>query len=205
MVASNFIKILILYTNMIVDFFTTLPSWVKIFLLSIIPMGERTSIPVGIVIYKMDPILVLFISVLGNITAVFLILILLGFISSYLSKKSYLFNRFFAWLFTKTRDKHYDLIERYGIYALAVFVAVPLPFTGGWTGSLIAFVFGVPFWQAFLSIGIGILIAGSLILLVVQAGVALSAYFGWQALIGVAVAFWVGTLIYRQFNKLKQV
>jgi len=130
-----------------------LPYWVKVFLLSMTPFGElRASVPIGLVVYGMNPVSVFFISVLGNIVAVLLILIFLGFISSYLARKSYLFNRFFAWLFTRTRDKHYDIIERYGIYALAVFVAIPLPLTGGWTGALIAFVFGIPFWQAFLSI-----------------------------------------------------
>ncbi|OHA70312.1 MAG: hypothetical protein A3H01_00785 [Candidatus Wildermuthbacteria bacterium RIFCSPLOWO2_12_FULL_40_9] len=187
---------------MSIDFFTALPAWVKVFLLSMTPFGElRASVPIGLVVYKMNPVSVFFVSVMGNITAVLLILIFLGFISSYLARKSYLFNRFFAWLFTKTRDKHYDIIERYGIYALAVFVAIPLPFTGGWTGALIAFVFGIPFWQAFLSISIGVLVAGLLVLFVVQAGVALSAYFGWQALIGVAIVFWVGTLIYKQISK----
>ena len=189
-----------------IDFFVALPAWIKVFFLSMMPFGElRASIPVGIAVYKMDPALVFFVSVLGNITAVLLILIFLGFISRYLSRKSYLFNRFFAWLFTRTKDKHYAIIEKYGIYALAVFVAVPLPFTGGWTGALIAFVFGIPFWQSFLSIAAGVLIAGLLVVFIVQAGVALSVYFGWQALIGVAVVFWIGTLLYKQFNKVKQI
>ncbi len=189
-----------------IDFFIALPVWIKVFLLSMTPFGElRASIPVGIAIYKMDPASVFFISVLGNIVAVLLVLMFLGFISTYLSRKSYLFNRFFAWLFTRTKDKHYAIIEKYGIYALAIFVAIPLPFTGGWTGVLIAFVFGIPFWQAFLSIGVGILIAGLLVLFVVQAGVALSAYFGWQALIGIAVVFWVGTLIFKQLNKNNKI
>ena len=178
---------------------------IKLFLISMTPIGElRVSIPIGIAVYKLNPVLVYFVSVLGNIFAVLLVLVSLGVISNFLSKRFYFFNRFFAWLFSKTRNDHALKIEKYGIYALPIFVAVPLPFTGGWTGALIAFVFGMPFWTSFPLISLGILIAGLLVLLISQAGVTLNTYFGWQVLIGLLIIFLVGLFIYKKM-KLREL
>jgi len=44
-----------------------------------------------------------------------------------------------------------------------LFVAVPLPFTGAWTGSIAAFLFGIEFRKALLSIVSGVIIAGAIV------------------------------------------
>ena len=136
----------------------------RVAFLSALPLTElRGAIPLALAIYKMPVFQAYIFAVLGNIVpAVFLLLYLKPF-SEYLCQWS-LFNKFFQWLFKRTR-RHEEKYEKYGAIFLLFFVAVPLPLTGAWTGSVAAFVFGVRFWYAFPVIVGGILIAGILVTL----------------------------------------
>lgn len=111
----------------------------------------------------MEPLRALLISFLGNIVPVFFILLLLGQVSEFLSQKSVFFKGFFTKLFEKTRRKNSDSFEKWGALALVIFVAIPLPMTGGWSGAVAAFVFGVPFRKAFASVSLGVFIAGVIV------------------------------------------
>lgn len=168
----------------------------KVFLWAMTPLGElRAAIPIGLTFYKMSGILVYFLAVLGNIFVVLLLFLFLGSFAKWSSKKVYFFNRFFAWFFSQTRKNHTDKVRKYGLYFLPFFVAVPLPGTGGWTASFIAFVFGMPFKKAFVLISLGVLAAGLIVLVLTKAGIALEKNFGWQALLGAllisAFIFWL--------------
>jgi uncharacterized membrane protein len=176
-------------------------TFVKIFLMAMTPIGElRLAIPVGLSLYQLDIFTVYLISVLGNITAVFIILTMLGFVSEKLSKHFYFFNRFFDFLFSKTRKNHSLKVKKYGVYALIAFVAIPLPVTGGWTASLIAFVFDIPFKKAFPAIAVGILIAGVIVSFISNAGIMLHEYFGWGTLIGIILMLVVVNFIYSKIK-----
>lgn len=171
----------------------------KIFFLAMTPVGElRAAIPVGLIGYKIDVLTVYLISVLGNIFAVFLILAFLGSFSRWASKNISFFNRFFTWLFSRTRENHSSKVEKYGLWLLPLFVAIPLPVTGGWTGSLIAFVFNIPFKKAFPLISLGIMIAGLIVLLLVEAGIVLEKNFGWQILAGTLLIFLLSCWLYKK-------
>lgn len=170
---------------------------IKTFLLSMTPVGElRVAIPIALTFYKMSPILAYLISVAGNILAVFLILVFLGDFSKWLSKHFIFFEKFFNFLFEKTRREHSVNVEKYGLLALLLFVAIPLPITGGWTASLMAFVFNLPFKKAFPVISIGVMIAGAIVLLVSNAGILINDFFGWQVLLGIAFTGIIGYLLY---------
>jgi LPXTG-motif cell wall-anchored protein len=165
-------------------------------LLAMTPIGElRLAIPIGLTVYNLSPLVAYFVSVSGNILAVFLILVFLGAFSRWSSRKISFFNSFWNWLFSKTRENHFQSVNKYGLYVLPLFVAIPLPITGGWTASLIAFVFGMPFKKAFPLISFGVLIAGIIVLFLTRAGIVLEKNFGWQALIGLlfvsGVSYWL--------------
>lgn len=64
----------------------------------------------------------------------------------------------------KRVDKVRDRMDRWGYLALMLFVAVPLPITGAWSGSLVAWILGLNRWKSFLAISAGIVIAGLLVL-----------------------------------------
>ncbi len=139
----------------------------KVFLLAMTPFGElRAAIPVGIEVYNLPLWSTYLWSVLGNLVPVVIILKGLKFISEYLSHKVYFFNRFFAWFFERTRNNHAQKVEKWKEIALLLLVAIPLPFTGAWTGSLVAFVFGFSFKRAFPLIAIGVISAGIIVALI---------------------------------------
>ena len=172
-----------------------------IFLLAMTPIGElRLAIPIGLTVYNLNPLVVYFVSVSGNILAVFLILVFLGAFSRWSSRKIYFFNRFWSWLFSKTRKNHLKNVSKYGVYILPFFVAIPLPITGGWTASLVAFVFGMPFKKAFPLISAGVLVAGLIVLFLTRTGIVIEKNFGWQILIGLIL---FSTLSYWLYKKRK--
>lgn len=73
-------------------------------------------------------------------------------------------DRFFEWLFARTRRKGEVRMRKYGIFVgLMLFVAVPLPVTGAWTGCAAAFLFGVKFRYSLLAVMLGVLIAGLIV------------------------------------------
>jgi uncharacterized membrane protein len=102
-------------------------------------------------------------AVIGNIVPVIPLLLLLESVSSAFRRYP-VFDRFFAWLFERTR-KRSKAVERYGPVGLILFVGIPLPVTGAWTGSVGAFLFGIRFRHAFPAIVLGVLLAGVVVTL----------------------------------------
>lgn len=142
-----------------------------IFLFAMAPISElRVAIPLGILVYNLPIWFVFIIVIIGNLIPTFLILWYLETVSNFLRKRSSFFEKFFSWLFEYTRKKHHKKIEKYAVWALLPFVAVPLPFTGAWSGSLIAFVFGIEKNKAFVIISLGVLAAGIIVIFLVSAG-----------------------------------
>jgi len=123
----------------------------------------RGAIPFAMGVLHMDVWNAFLWSVIGNITAVVILLRFLDPVSQFLMKRSKWFNETLNKLFHKTRHKHSDRFNEIGAIFLIGFVAIPLPITGAWTGSLIAFLFGVRFWPALTLISIGILSSGTLV------------------------------------------
>ena len=75
------------------------------------------------------------------------------------------FNKIANYLLNKVEKKR-DKIEKYSFWGVCLFVAVPLPVTGAWTGSLVAAMIDMKFWKALLSCLIGVMIAGVVMTLV---------------------------------------
>jgi len=143
----------------------------KIFLTALTPIGElRASIPLGLTVFHQPVWIVFIVSVIGNIIPPVFILWLFPKIATWLMNNSELMNKFLTWLFERTRKKTQDKIEKYGNLALIIFVAIPLPNTGAWTGALAAWLFGIPFKKAIPNIFYGVLIAG-VVVTIITAGV----------------------------------
>ena len=140
---------------------------VKIFLTAMTPIGElRASIPLGLTILHQPWFLVFIVSVIGNMIPPIFILWLFPKFSGWLMSHSKLMNRFLNWLFERTRKKARDKIEKYGDLALIIFVAIPLPNTGAWTGTLAAWLFGIPMKRALPNILYGVIIAGVIVTII---------------------------------------
>jgi len=126
-------------------------------------------------------------AVLGNMLPVPFILLLLGPVSN-LCMKVPVGKKFFDWLFARTRRKTAD-IEKYEFWGLAIFVAVPLPATGAWTGAMAGWLLGLNFFRSLLSIFFGVLGAG-----VVMTALALLGWIGAAIAGAVLLAFFLGIL-----------
>ncbi len=142
----------------------TLIPEIKTFLMAMAPFSElRASIPWALTVYHLPAWSSFLFSVIGNLVPVIFILWLLERVSRFLSQRFAFFQCFFDWLFERTRRRHKEKFEKWEEFALIILVAIPLPFTGAWTGSLCAFVFGIPIKKAFSLIAIGVLIAGLIV------------------------------------------
>jgi uncharacterized membrane protein len=135
------------------------------FLVAASPVVEsRGAIPLALV-YGLPLWQVFFLSVAGNMVPV-LFLPFLGVVSSELSRRFPVLEKFFSWLFLRTRKKHERSFGLFQDFALVIFVAIPLPLTGAWTATLIAFVFGIPLRRAFPLILLGVIMAAVIVSLI---------------------------------------
>ncbi|HEX37972.1 MAG TPA: hypothetical protein ENG70_03830 [Candidatus Cloacimonetes bacterium] len=143
--------------------------------LAMLPIFElRGTIPWAIHHYKMPWYKAYLLGVAGNFIPIPIILLILKFGLDLLSRVP-LFNKFFVWLFARTRKKG-SLIKKYESFGLILFVMIPLPITGAWTGSIAAYIFGIKFFPALLCILIGICLAGIIVTILSLFGI-------WGALI----------------------
>jgi uncharacterized membrane protein len=150
------------------------PEWTT-FIVAMLPIIElRGAIPYALGVGMPWPEAYL-LAVIGNLVPVVPLLLFLGPVSDWLQRMP-IFGRFFDWVFARTRRRS-GVIERYGPIGLALFVAIPLPITGAWTGSAAAYLFGFPFKKAFPSITVGVLIAGGVVTLAVKGVIGLGSLF----------------------------
>lgn len=177
----------------------------EVFLLSMTPLGElRLAIPIGIAVYKLNVFLVFFISIIGNLVPAFLLLIFLKKVSIYLSGKSLFFKKIFIWWEDNAKKKHLSKIQQYGIFWLALFVAVPLPMTGAWTGALLATLMNFPLKKSLLAILAGITGAGLIVTSLVILGINIEKYLGWQILIEIlSITIFVWIIYYYKIKMFK--
>ena len=133
-----------------------------VLIISALPVVElRLALPVAIKLFHFPWYYAFLLAVIGNLLPVPFILLFLDTTSRLLGKIGP-FRRILNWLFKRTRRRG-KIINRYERIGLALFVAIPLPVTGAWTGSLAAVLFGLKFKHAFLSIFFGVFIAGIIV------------------------------------------
>ncbi|HRY62090.1 MAG TPA: small multi-drug export protein [Candidatus Fermentibacter sp.] len=147
-----------------------LPDWAQMLLLSAIPLTElRASIPIASTLMKdawgWSWWQIYILAVAGNMLPVPFVLWLLDPVSRFLSRWR-IFRRFFEGVFERARKRAGSSIEKYEALGLAVFVAIPLPMTGAWSGCVAAMLFGIPFRLALPSIALGVAGAGAIVTLV---------------------------------------
>ncbi len=148
----------------------------KIIGIAVLPISElRGAIPVAIGHYNFPWYYAYLFGVIGNLLPIPFILLFLNYIIPVLSRIR-IMNRFIQWFFTRTRRKG-KLVERYEWLGLMLIVAIPLPFTGAWTGAILAVLMGLTFKYAFSSITTGVLIAGAIVTAATVLGWAVAGIF----------------------------
>ncbi len=127
-----------------------------------LPIVElRGAIPVGVWYFGMPWYRALLWAWVGNLVPVPLILLLLEPVSK-LARRRRWGDRFMEWLMSRARRRIAE-VQRYEKIGLAVFVAIPLPATGAWTGAMVAVLLSMPFMDALLWISVGVLVAGVIV------------------------------------------
>lgn len=150
------------------QFFSGLPKELVTVLIAMLPISElRGAIPWALTRPPLGgglswPEAYLF-SVIGNFLPVVPLLLGLKPLSQRLRKYG-AFDKFFNWLFTRT-ERRSRLVKRFEALGLVLLVAIPLPVTGAWTGTVAAFLFGIRLQLALPAIILGILLAGGLVTL----------------------------------------
>ena len=165
---------------MLSQLLTWLSAWppeLAIFILGAMPIAEiRVAVPIGVGFYHLPVTAAFFWAWLGNIFAPLVILIFLPWLNKW-SRHVPTFNKFLSWLLSHTRSRWLTKHQRFGEWALLIFVAVPLPFTGAWTAAIAAWLFYYPglsatrqgrawWWRALIFIALGAALAGLFISLV---------------------------------------
>jgi uncharacterized membrane protein len=161
----------------IVQFIINFPPIIAVALLTIIPFLElRASIPIGIWALKMNWWEVFLIAVIANI--------IIAPIAYWIFKEAiHIFRKikFVDKLYHKTiekvQKKTHKFIEKYGPLGLALFIGVPLPGSGVYSGSVAAVVFDLDFKKFMIASIIGVLIAAIAVTLIVLTGSSAMSFF----------------------------
>ncbi|MDK2781543.1 MAG: hypothetical protein PWR13_571 [Archaeoglobi archaeon] len=134
----------------------------KVLMTAMLPVLElRGAIPLGILL-GLSPLKAYILSVVGNFIPVPFILLLLRKILNFLERFGAL-SSVVERIYT-LGERRSGLVRKYGPLGLTLFVAIPLPVTGAWTGSLVATLLNLPLRTSLVSILTGILIAGLIVL-----------------------------------------
>ncbi|MBR2448295.1 MAG: small multi-drug export protein [Clostridia bacterium] len=112
------------------------------------------------------------VAIIGNLVPVPFIIMFIRKIFAWMRKQ----NNFFGKVVEKLENKAFskrDTIDKYGPWGLWLFVAIPLPGTGAWTGALIAAMLDIPLKKSFPAIAIGVITAGIIVAFVSYGAAAL--------------------------------
>ena len=148
---------------------------IAVIVLAALPVSElRGAIPLALAM-GFSPWKAYALSFIGNMIPVMPVLFFMEPLSTRL-RRIKIFEKFFNWLFERTRKKA-SLVEKFEALGLILFVAVPLPVTGAWTGCIAASIFKIRFRYAFIAIMSGVAIAGIIVLSLCIGGKHLTSVF----------------------------
>ncbi|MDZ4065033.1 MAG: small multi-drug export protein [Coriobacteriia bacterium] len=140
----------------VIDFASGLPPYIKYVLLTAVPWVElRGAIPLAV---QQSERMYLPLILLTNGLIFFPTYFILEWIYEHIPEGSWLHRKL-----ESIRKKAHPLVEKYGVLGLAVFVAIPLPGTGAYSGSVAAWMLDMDWRTSFLAVGLGVLGAFALV------------------------------------------
>ncbi len=138
-------------------------------IISALPIIElRGSIPVGMGLFQLPWYQALYLAIIGNLLPVPFLLLFFQALVKYIRRVSVggkLLNPII-----RHAERHTAAIKKYERIGLMAFVAIPLPWTGAWTGAMAASLLGIKFKGAFFSIMAGVVISGAIVTTLFQMG-----------------------------------
>jgi uncharacterized membrane protein len=147
--------------NIILNWLKDIPKETVVMIVGALPISElRGAIPLALS-FGIPLVKAFWLSVLGNSIIIAPALFLFEPVSNRL-RKFKIWARFFDWFFERTR-RNAESVQKYEALGLAIFVAIPLPMTGAWSGVIAASLFKIKFRYAFISIVLGVIGAGLIV------------------------------------------
>lgn len=135
-----------------------IPAELTVFIISLLPILELRGGMIAARLLEMDFLRAFVISYIGNMIPIPFIILFIKKIFEFLRRFKF-FEKIITKLEAKT-ERNKDKVLRYKSWGLLIFVAIPLPGTGGWTGALMAALLDIPFKRALPIIAMGVFIAG---------------------------------------------
>ncbi|GFP80044.1 hypothetical protein PHJA_000147800 [Phtheirospermum japonicum] len=172
------------------------PDEAVVFALATLPVIElRGAIPVGYWL-QLKPVKLTILSILGNMVPVPFIILYLKKCATFLAGKNEIASRFLEMLFKRAKEKA-GPVEEFQWLGLMLFVAVPFPGTGAWTGAIIASILDMPFWAGVSANFVGVVLAGLLVNLLVNLGLKYAVVVG-------VILFCISTFMWSIIRSLKK-
>ena len=132
------------------------------FLMAMLPIFElRLAIPAAVLYLNMSVFQAFIISLAGNIAIIIPLLYFFKYFFHIL-ENLWLIGKFFRWWF-RSVEKRSKIVEKWGFWGLVCFVAIPLPGTGAWAGSVASTLFELRIKKGFTAIAIGVTIAAVIV------------------------------------------
>jgi uncharacterized membrane protein len=149
----------------IIDLLSTLDPKIYILVLSMLPIFEAryaviAAFALNLKNGTMPWDVAYYISILGNVSIIIPLLYALPHLDRTMHRWTWT-GKLIDFFLYRARKRH-DLILKYGFWGLTIFVALPLPVTGAWTGTLMAYLFNIPLKKAVFAIFVGVIIATSI-------------------------------------------
>ena len=136
-------------------------DWLKVVVVSALPISElRGGIPLALYL-GFNPVEAYAISVVGNLLPIPFLLMFLSLIER-IALRTPLSSIYLR--IVRRTERRKDIIDKYGYLGLTLFVAIPLPVTGAWTGCPLAFLLGLDKIKSLVYIALGVALAGIIVL-----------------------------------------
>ena len=150
---------------------------IKMIAITFVPTLElRASIPYGIFAANISWLIVFAVCVVANIIVGILIYLLMDLIIKIITKIPVITKVWDNYV-AKTQQKIQKGVDKYGKWALAIFIGIPLPGSGVYTGALAAYLIGLRFKKFMVANVIGVIIAGIAVTVICLTGVGVSNIF----------------------------
>lgn len=161
-------------TDTILQIVNGIPAELAVLLLSFAPIMElRAALPVALGVYDMPLIKAFPLVIVGNMLPALLIIYGWDSVVKAICNNWPWLNKLLEKWYQKTQRQWDKKIEKYGPWALILFVAIPLPGSGVWSGSLAAWIFGIDKKNALLGVFIGAVLSGVVVTVLTIGGISL--------------------------------
>ena len=138
--------------------------------ITLLPFLElRASIPYGVFKTELSFLTIFLVCVITNIVLAPIVYFILDNFVGLFTKIKFI-DRIYQKIVIRTQRRVHKYVEKYGVLGLALFIGVPLPGSGVYSGALAAYLLGFRKRDFFMAAVIGVLIAGTIVLLVSTAG-----------------------------------